>query len=205
MFISFKCPHCRTALQDLDNFADMKNKCPKCKKEVIVSAKNNKTQDEVQEGSQEGSKKEWCVRSITGGLVMTDKMRELLSKIEHLIEAENQSEFTKLAGEQTKKVFPEVDRLLGSRRRRIRFKLLDEHGLEKVLEKVDRIMRHEFFDFSEFHDLTNRISELALDAKWEIIGVKFTKDNLFIVPIVNKKHKVVGRSVFTFIQEKKEK
>jgi hypothetical protein len=83
--------------------------------------------------------------------------------------------------------------------------LLDDLSLQEVLEKVDRIMRHEFFDFSEFHDLTNRISELALDAKWEIIGVKFTKDNLFIVPIVNKKHKVIGRSVFTFIQEKKEK
>jgi phage FluMu protein Com len=53
MFISFKCPHCGSTLQDLGDFAGMKSKCPKCKKKVIVPTKDDRIQYEAKEGSKE--------------------------------------------------------------------------------------------------------------------------------------------------------
>ena len=39
MLIEFKCPHCKTMLQDPGDFAGKTSKCPRCKKEVIVPKK----------------------------------------------------------------------------------------------------------------------------------------------------------------------
>jgi len=148
--------------------------------------------------AKEVAKKEYCVHRITGGLLMADKLKGLL-------EADSQPVPTKLAGEQRNNVFPEVDRLSGGKRRRIRFKLLNEHGLEEVLEKVSRIIRHEFSDLVAFQELTSCISELALDTDREKIGDAFAKDNLFIIPIIDKENKVVGRSVFAFVRRGQKK
>jgi hypothetical protein len=78
--------------------------------------------------------------------------------------------------------------------------LLDDHSLQEVLEKVGRIMRYEFSDLSVFLELTSDISEIAQDTKRKKIGDVFTKNNIFIVPIVDKEDKVIGRSVFAFIR-----
>jgi len=49
MFISFKCPHCGTALQDPSDFAGKKGKCPRCKKEVIVPERDARAQGRAKE------------------------------------------------------------------------------------------------------------------------------------------------------------
>jgi len=133
---------------------------------------------------------------------MTDKLKEFLSQIETLLEVDSQLEPTKLIGEQGHKIFSEGDGLSFGKRRLIRFKLLDDHSLQEVLEKVGRIMQHEFFDLSVFLELTSDISEIAQDTDGKKIGDVFTKDNIFIVPIVDKEDKVIGRSVLAFIRRR---
>jgi phage FluMu protein Com len=49
MFISFKCPHCQTLLQDLSSLAGKKSKCPRCKKKIIVPEKDPGAQAKVEE------------------------------------------------------------------------------------------------------------------------------------------------------------
>jgi hypothetical protein len=127
---------------------------------------------------------------------MADKLRELLRQIEDLFESNSQPVSVMPAGEPTPNVFPEVDRLSGGERRRIRFKSVDEQGLEEVLRKISRILRYELSDLSAFQNLTDRISELAPGTDQEKMKDTFAKDRLFILPIVDKECKVMGRSVF---------
>lgn len=132
---------------------------------------------------------------------MADKLKELLSQIGDLLELDSESEPTKPIDEQGHNIFSEGDGLSFGKRRLIRLKLLDDHSLPEVLEKVGRIMRDEFSDLSVFLELTSDISEIAQDTDGKKIGDMFTKDNIFIVPIVDKEDKVIGRSVFTFLEK----
>lgn len=133
---------------------------------------------------------------------MTDKVKELLSQIEDLLKLDSQSKPTKLNREQGHNIFPEGDGLSFGKRRLIRLKLLDDHSLQEVLEKVGRIMRHEFSDLSVFLKLTSDISEIAQDTDGKKMGDVFTRDNIFIIPIVDKEDKVIGRSVFCLCPKK---
>jgi hypothetical protein len=127
---------------------------------------------------------------------MADKLRELPRQIEDLFESNSQPVSVMPAGEPAPNVFPEVDRLSGGKRRRIRFKSVDEQDLEEVLRKISSILRCELSDLSAFQNLTDRISERALDTDQEKMKDIFTKDRLFILPLVDEECKVMGRSVF---------
>jgi hypothetical protein len=131
---------------------------------------------------------------------MADKLKEVLSKIEDLLAVESQSVPADTAGGKRNDRFAETSRLSDGKRRRIRLKSLDEHGLEEILEKVGRIIRDEFSDSSVFLELTSRVSELAIDADPKKIGDGFTKDDLLIIPIVDRERKVIGRYVFAFVR-----
>jgi len=133
---------------------------------------------------------------------MADKLKELLSQIGDLLELDSESESPKPIDEQEHNIFSEGDDLSFGKRRLIRLKLLDDHSLQEVLEKVSRIMRDEFSDLSVFLKLTSDISEIAQDTDGKKIGDVFTKDNIFIIPIVDKEDKVIGRSVFAFIRRR---
>ena len=49
MFINFKCPHCGAALQDTDDFAGKKKKCPRCKEKVVVPVRDAEERDQAKE------------------------------------------------------------------------------------------------------------------------------------------------------------
>jgi hypothetical protein len=46
MAITFKCPHCQTSLQAMDNMVGKQGTCPTCKKEVTVPEQSAETQSE---------------------------------------------------------------------------------------------------------------------------------------------------------------
>lgn len=133
---------------------------------------------------------------------MADKLRELLSQIGDLLELDSESSPTKPIDKQGHNTFSEGDGLSFGKQRLIRFRLLDDDSLQGVLEKVDRIMRHEFSDLSDFLKLTSDISEIAQDTDGKKVGDVFTQDNIFIIPMVDKEDRVIGRSVFAFIRRR---
>jgi len=131
-----------------------------------------------------------------GGLVVADKLKELLSRIEDLLAVESQSVPTDTISEKRNDRFAETSRPSNGTRCRIRFKSLDED----CLEGMRRLTGEHFSDFSTFREFTSSMSELAQDTEQKEIGDEFTTDDLFIIPIVDEEREVIGRSVFAFVR-----
>jgi hypothetical protein len=127
---------------------------------------------------------------------MPDKLRELLSRIADLFAAESQSLLAPAAAEKGNYRLAKAKEPSNRKRRRIRFKSLDEDGLEEMRGLTE----DHFSDFSTFRAFTSSMSELAQDTEQEEIGNEFAKDDLFIVPIVDEEREVIGRSVFAFVR-----
>ena len=51
MPIKFKCPHCQTALEGVDELAGTKRSCPKCGKEINVPKMNSSNETEPKESA----------------------------------------------------------------------------------------------------------------------------------------------------------
>jgi hypothetical protein len=127
---------------------------------------------------------------------MPDKLKELLSRIEDLLAVESQSVLTAAAAEKGNHRLAEAKEPSNPKRRRIRFKSLDEDALEEMRS----LTGERFSDFSTFREFTSRMSELAQDTEQEEIGDEFATDDLFIIPIVDEQREVIGRSVFAFVR-----
>jgi hypothetical protein len=127
---------------------------------------------------------------------MADKLKELLSRIEDLFAVESQSVPTDTTNEERNDRFAETSRLSNGKRRRIKFKSLDEGGLEGMR----RLAGEQFSDFSTFREFTSSMSEFAQDTEQEEIGDEFATDDLFIIPIVDEEREVIGRSVFALVR-----
>ena len=93
--------------------------------------------------------------------------------------------------DRTKRAFDEAIRELAE---------LETQQWELGKIEIRGLTSNQFSDFSTFRELTSSISELALAADQEEIEDTYTKDDLFIIPIVDEEREVIGRSVFAFVR-----
>ena len=93
--------------------------------------------------------------------------------------------------DRTKRAFDEAIRELAE---------LETQQWELGKIEIRGLTSNQLSDFSTFRELTSSISELALAADQEEIEDTYTKDDLFIIPIVDEEREVIGRSVFAFVR-----
>ena len=54
MAIQFKCPHCQTGLEAIEDLAGQKGSCPKCGKSITVPKSESEGQTKPKESEQKG-------------------------------------------------------------------------------------------------------------------------------------------------------
>jgi len=106
---------------------------------------------------------------------MRDEQKQLLQRIEILLEADDTSTLAQLLNEQRSSDIAEVVELLDNEQRRTIFNVLQKPVSAEVLEKVDEATRRELFKLLEDHELKTIILELDLDDAADLLA-ELTED-----------------------------
>ena len=108
---------------------------------------------------------------------MSRKQRQLVQRIEVLLEAGDKSGLSKLLNEQRSSDVAEVVELLDNEQRRTIFDVLDEPFSAEVLEKVDEATRGELFELLQEEELASLVSELDADDAADILSEMTEEDS----------------------------
>ncbi len=101
---------------------------------------------------------------------MRDRQKQLLQRIEHLLEANDSQALGKLLNKQRTSVLAEVVELLDNEQRRIIFNVLDKSISAEVLEKVNEAVRAEIFDLLREDEIKDIVAELDLDDAADLLA-----------------------------------
>ncbi|MHC4119799.1 MAG: magnesium transporter [Planctomycetota bacterium] len=101
---------------------------------------------------------------------MIDEQRQLLDRIEHLLESEDSSALAQLLAEQRSSDIAEIVELVGNEQRRALFDAMERPTSAEVLEKVDEATRAELFDLLEDEELSSIVSELDPDDAADVLS-----------------------------------
>ncbi|MHC4646959.1 MAG: magnesium transporter [Planctomycetota bacterium] len=101
---------------------------------------------------------------------MLDEQKQLLQRIETLLEAEDTSALAPLLNEQRSSDIAEIVELLDNEKRRIIFNVLEKSLSAEVLEKVDEATRAELFELLRDDEINTLFSELDLDDAADLLA-----------------------------------
>ncbi len=101
---------------------------------------------------------------------MADEQKQLLERIEHLLDTDNMPALRKLLSDQRSSDIAEIVELVDNKERRAIFDVMDMPMSAEVLEKVDEATRAELFELLEDKELTNLVSELDPDDAADILS-----------------------------------
>jgi magnesium transporter len=101
---------------------------------------------------------------------MMAEQKQLLHKIEFLIESEDKSALKRLLNEQRSSDIAEVFELFDNEKRRVIFDILNQELSAEVLEKVGEATRAEVFDLLEDKELAGIISRLDPDDAADVLS-----------------------------------
>jgi magnesium transporter len=100
---------------------------------------------------------------------MPNEQKQLLEKIESLLETEDRDVLGRLLNEQRSSDLAEIVQLIDNPERRLIFDVLDKPISAEVLEKVDEATRGELFEILEDEELTSLISHLDADDAADVL------------------------------------
>ncbi len=101
---------------------------------------------------------------------MIDEQRQLLERIEHLLESEDSPALAELLAEQRSSDIAEIVELVGNEQRRALFDCMDRPTSAEVLEKVDEATRAELFELLKDEELSSLVSELDPDDAADVLS-----------------------------------
>ncbi|RKY25171.1 MAG: magnesium transporter [Planctomycetota bacterium] len=101
---------------------------------------------------------------------MPDEQKQLLQRIESLLEAGDSAALTQFLDEQRASDIAEIVELLNNEQRRTIFDVLDKPIAAKVMEKVDEATRAELFELLEDKELKGVVSELDPDDAADLLA-----------------------------------
>jgi magnesium transporter len=100
---------------------------------------------------------------------MPNEQKQLLERIESLLETEDRDVLGRLLNEQRSSDLAEIVQLIDNPERRTIFDVLDKPISAEVLEKVDEATRGELFEILEDQELTSLISHLDADDAADVL------------------------------------
>jgi magnesium transporter len=100
---------------------------------------------------------------------MPNEQKQLLERIESLLETEDRDVLGRLLNEQRSSDLAEIVQLIDNPERRTIFDVLDKPISAEVLEKVDEATRGELFEILEDEELTSLISHLDADDAADVL------------------------------------
>ena len=132
---------------------------------------------------------------------MADVQKESVRHVEELLEADGVLAAPHLLDEKENGNIAKGVEWTYNKPVRIIFKNLEKSKSGGVLQKVEKPKANGSSELAEVEHLPNLVSQLTAGTGQKKVERRFTKDDLFIVPIVDKELKIIGSSVFAFLRK----